>query len=129
MLSVNNLSIKLKLILIQLSTVFIVLFLFSVFLVYNNIRSFEKSNSTRLISISQIIGSNCISALNFLDNEAAEEALTSLDAEEHIVNAWIFDADQTLFATYDKSDYADHIYSFPEDEDGVVSWFWKNKQG
>ncbi|MCD6117630.1 PAS domain S-box protein [bacterium] len=114
MINIKNLSIRKKLIAIQLLTAFIVLILFGAFLVYNDMRVFRNSVISQLSSTAQLIGANSTSALNFLDNKAAEDILFSLETEEDIVNAWIYDAEGNLFAKYNKIGYDD--FSFPKVE-------------
>lgn len=110
MISIKDFSIKKKLIAIQLITALIVLLFYGIFLVINDYLIFRKSAISELTSMAQLIGANSISALNFLDNDAAEEILASLAAEENIVNAWIYDADGNLFAKHSKIGYADFIF-------------------
>jgi len=115
MISIRNLSFRKKLIAIQLLTAFIVLLFYGLFLVFNDMREYRKSVVNQLTTMAQLIGANSISALNFLDNAAAEEILSSLNTEEKIVNAWICDADGNLFAQYSKNGYID--FSFPKVEE------------
>jgi PAS domain S-box-containing protein len=110
MISIKDFSIKKKLISIQLLTAFIVLLFYGVFLVINNQRVFRKSVISELTSMAQLIGANSISALHFLDNVTAEEILSTLAAEEDIVNAWIYDAEGNLFAKYSKIGYTNFIF-------------------
>ena len=112
MINIKDFSIKKELIAIQLVTTFIILTCFSVFHGFNYFHSFRKSVINQSSSMAQLIGANCTSSLNFLNNEDAEEVLTSLEAEENIVNAWINDADGNLFAQYRKTGYTD--FSIPK---------------
>ncbi len=114
MISIKDFSIKKKLIAIQLLTAFIVLLFFGIFVVFNLQDVFRRSVISQLTLMAQLIGANSISALNFLDNEVAEEILSSLATEEDIVNAWIYDADGDLFAKYSKAGYPN--FSFPKIE-------------
>ena len=122
MISMENFSIKKKLIAIQLLTAFIVLIFYGIFLVFNDLRVFRKSVVDQLTSMAEIIGANSISALNFLDNEAAGNILASLALEEDIVNAWIHDADGNLFAKYSRVGYSN--FSFPEIEEESCLFSW-----
>ena len=108
---IKDLSIKRKLIAIQLLTVFIVLVFFCVFVISSDLHALRKSIISQLTSMAQLIGANSVSALNFLDGEAAGEILSSLEAEAEIVNAWIHNADGVLFAKYSKDGYTS--FSFP----------------
>jgi len=110
MIKMKHLSIKNKLILMQLITTVFVLLIYSIFLFFNNMQIYRKSIINQLTSMAQLIGTNSVSALNFLDNATAEEILLSLTKEENIVNAWIYDADGNLFAKYSKDGYANFIF-------------------
>jgi len=112
MLKIKDIAIRKKLIAIQLLTVFIILLLYSVFNVINNLNVFQNFVIEELTSTAQIIGANSEAAISFMDNDAAEEILSSLSPEEHIVNAWIYDSEGNLFAKYSKEGYSD--FSFPK---------------
>lgn len=113
-ININNISIKNKLIAIQLFTVFIVLSLYSVFHFFSDMNEYRDTVSRKLATMAGIIGYNCKSPLNFLDNKAAEEILLSLEAEENVVNACIYDAEGNMFGKYAKAGHSD--YTFPEIE-------------
>ncbi|MFC1555293.1 PAS domain S-box protein, partial [candidate division KSB1 bacterium] len=49
--------------------------------------------------------------LEFFDNDAAESLLSSLNTQDNIVNAWMFDPNRELFANYSISGMED--YDFP----------------
>jgi len=117
MISIKDLSIERKLIAMQLLTTFIVLLFYGMLLFFNDLHVLRKSVINRLTSMAQLIGANSISALNFLDEEAAEQILSSLKAEEDVVNAWIYDADGNLFARYSKQGYSDFTFPRIADED------------
>ncbi len=120
MISLKNFSITNKLIAIQLFTAFIVLLFYGIFLVINDHLIFRESFTKQITSMAQLIGANSISALEFLDNDTAEEILASLAAEEDIVNAWIYDAGGGLFAKYSKSGYAE--FTFPRIENETTEF-------
>ncbi len=117
MINIKDLSIERKLIAMQLLTTFIVLLFYGMLLFFNDLHVLRKSVINRLTSMAQLIGANSISALNFLDEEAAEQILSSLKAEEDVVNAWIYDADGNLFARYSKQGYSDFTFPRITDED------------
>lgn len=98
----------------QLITTVFVLLIYSIFLFFNNMQMYRKSTINKLTSIAQLIGTNSVSALNFLDNATAEEILSSLTSERYIANAWIYDADGNLFAKYSKDGYTN--FKFPKIE-------------
>lgn len=118
MINLQKNSIKSKLIWIQLFITFIVLLLFSIIIGYFRLRMYRNSAIHGLTSMAQLIGANSASALTFLDNDAAEEVLSSLRAELNIANAWIYDAGGNLFAQYSRKEYAD--FSFPRIENESI---------
>lgn len=112
----NNISIKNKLVVIQLFTVFIVLLIYSVFNFFSDMNLYRDSVARELTIMARVIGFNCKSTLNFLDSKAAEEILASLEAEENIVNAWIHDTEGKLFGKYSKSSGTGFVFPKSEDE-------------
>ena len=93
-------TIRKKLIFIQLLTASIVLVLASAVFVFNEIRQFRENLADNLSSTGLLIGENSSSALVFMDNLAAEQVLSSLVVDPHIANACIYDADGQVFASY-----------------------------
>ncbi|HPR64701.1 MAG TPA: ATP-binding protein [Thermoanaerobaculia bacterium] len=96
----KDLSIRSKLVLLQLLVVFVVLVLYSVFHIFLDVQVHREAISSRLSSMADIIGYNCISALDFLDAEDASRTLRSLEAEANITHAWILDGTENIFASY-----------------------------
>jgi PAS domain S-box-containing protein len=99
---IRNLSIKKKLVILQVLVVFVVLLLFSVFRVYNDARINREAIRTKLASMANMLGYNCTSALNFKDGRDAVKTLNSLDAEAQVTHAWVLDAAGYVFAFYTK---------------------------
>lgn len=62
--------------------------------------SFKKSAIQNLSTLGQIISANSTAALAFDNHEDANEILTALTAEQHIVAAYLYDKDGNLFAQY-----------------------------
>ncbi len=102
MIRFRHLSIKTKLISIQLITTFFVLVLFVGFFLFIQYRQAEEASTGRLSALAEILGSNSVAALMFFDNDAAEDVLESLTTQTDILNAIIYDHNGQLFATYDK---------------------------
>lgn len=96
----RDLSIKRRLILMQLLVVFAVLVLFSVFQVLNDARLYRESVGIRLSSLAKMIGHNSASALNFRDPDDAARTLAALGGESGVTHAWILDAGGRVFAVY-----------------------------
>jgi PAS domain S-box-containing protein len=103
-MNLKNLSVKKKLILLQLLVVLAVLLLISVFHVLSDARVHRSTISTKLASVANILGYNCTSALNFRDGQDAARTLSSLEAEADVTHAWVLDASGHLFAAYTKRD-------------------------
>lgn len=97
-------TIRKKLIFIQLLSASIVLVLASAVFVFNEIRQFRENLAKNLSSTGLLIGENSASTLVFMDNQAAEQVLSSLVVEPHIANACIYDADGQVFASYARRD-------------------------
>ncbi len=98
----KDLSIKKKLIVLQLLVVFVVLTLHGVFHILNDARIQRSTISTKLASMANILGYNCTSALNFRDSQDAVKTLSSLEAEAQVTHAWILDGSGQVFAAYRK---------------------------
>jgi len=111
-MKLKDISIKKKLIAIQLFIALFALILYSIFQIFNYSQTYKNSLKTRITSISELIASNSISALQFLDNETGSKILSTLKAEDDIVNAWIYDKNGQIFAKYSKQGFED--YSFPQ---------------
>jgi PAS domain S-box-containing protein len=120
-LSIKNLSIKKKLILLQLLVVFIVLVLYSVFHFLNDARIYRETISTKLASMANMLGYNCTSALNFRDGQDAAKTLVSLKAEGQVTQAWILDAAGHVFAAYLKPGQNPEQPLFGEGDSEVVT--------
>ena len=97
----KNISIKNKLILIQLVTSFIAVLICCVLFVYNDIKTYNKSMIENKNSIAEIVGVNSISPILFNDKETASQILMNLKNNPSILNAAIFDKDGIKFAQYD----------------------------
>ncbi|MBT6003620.1 MAG: HAMP domain-containing protein [Candidatus Marinimicrobia bacterium] len=100
MIKFQDLSIKLKLITIQLfTTLFILVFFVGIYL-FSQYHQYESRAFTRLSTLAEVLGSNSISALLFFDNDAADDVLESLKTQPDILNAVVYDHNGTVFARY-----------------------------
>ncbi|NQT63206.1 MAG: HAMP domain-containing protein [Candidatus Marinimicrobia bacterium] len=110
MIKFQDLSIKLKLISIQLfTTLFILVFFVGIYL-YSQYHQYEVRAFTRMSTLAEILGSNSISALLFFDNDAATDVLESLETQTDVLNAVVYDHNGDAFARFDRKGYAG--YSF-----------------
>ncbi len=108
-------TIRKKLITIQLLTTFSVLVLGGGIFVFNEIDRFRSASVNTLSSTATLVGENSKSTLIFFDNQSAERVLVSLQVEPHIANASIYDAEGQLFARYSRE--GDLSYTFPRVSD------------
>ncbi len=68
-----------------------------------DIKGFKDRKAKSAVAIAQVIGYNSFSALEFMDNTAANKILSELAVQNDIVNATILDKDNAVFASYTKS--------------------------
>ncbi|MDB5255547.1 MAG: hypothetical protein JWM14_242 [Chitinophagaceae bacterium] len=62
--------------------------------------TFRQTSIQKLSTLGEIISTNSTAALAFQDPESAQEILTALKAEPHIVAACLYDKDGQLFSYY-----------------------------
>ncbi|MDD5764892.1 MAG: PAS domain S-box protein, partial [Candidatus Marinimicrobia bacterium] len=113
----QKLSLKRKLIFIQLLTAVAIIGMFIVFQVITDQIEYRNEVGQNLKSTANIVGTNCIPALNFLDSDAATEILSSLNLEYEIINACIFDSQKNLFASFSRDGFQE--FNFPFSEPGI----------
>lgn len=103
MLKLRDISIRNKLILMQVFTSVLVLsVVFGVF-IFTDINSYKQRKLDSMISLAQVIGTNSISAIQFQDAEAATEMLRELhNVSPEIIHASIINDHGELFAKYSK---------------------------
>ena len=101
-MNLRNISIKNKLVLMQVFTSAFVLVLCIAAFVLIDIKGFKDRKMVSSIAIAQVVGFNSVSALEFLDNAAAKKILSELAVQNDIVNASILDKKGHVFASYTK---------------------------
>jgi signal transduction histidine kinase len=103
MLKLRDISIRNKLILMQVFTSVLVLsVVFGVF-IFTDINSYKERKLDSMISLAQVIGTNSISAIQFQDPEAATEMLQELhNVSPEIIHATIMNNHGEVFAGYSK---------------------------
>jgi len=84
---------------IMLTSGAVLLLTCSAFFAYELI-TFRQSSIRQLSTLGEIIAANSTAALAFDDSTAANEILSALKAERHIVAAGLYDADGKLFSSY-----------------------------
>ena len=98
----QNLSIKKKLIaIILIATSTVMTIGFSV-IIYNDINEFKLDVSNNSIINARLVGDESVSPLAFSDPEGAQEILQRFNSIPSVINAIIYDHNDTIFATYDK---------------------------
>ncbi len=86
----------------QVFTSFIVLGLCCTFFVITDVRNYKDRKAESISAIAQVLGSNTISAIQFLDTAAAMDKLSQLKIETDILNASILNKTNNVFASYTK---------------------------
>ena len=82
-----------------------------------NIKGFKDRKAISSTAIAQVLGFNSASAIEFLDNAAAEKILSELQVQNDILNAVILDKKGKTFASYTKAG-SDPNYKFSVPEMG-----------
>jgi len=105
----NDISIRNKLILMQVFTSVIVLGVFFEIFIINDINSYKKRKANSTIGLATVISTNSVSTLRFQDNEAARNTLSELlNVVPDIEHAVILDSTGKIFASY-KKDSAENL--------------------
>jgi signal transduction histidine kinase len=110
LIKLNDISIRNKLILMQVFTSVFVLSIVFAFFEITDIRFYKNRKADSMVSLAQVIGTNSVSTLEFQDQDAAKQILSELHTVDPvIVSAIILDKDGKLFASYAKHG----VTSFP----------------
>lgn len=101
MLSFRNMSIRKKLILMQVFTTVLVLVTMFLIFIVTDVKSFKQRKVDNIKSIAQVIGTNSISAIQFQDQAAAMEMLNQLHkVSPEITEVAIINKKGEIFARY-----------------------------
>ena len=100
MRSFRDISIRRKLTAMMMLTSLIVLLLAVVSFGTNDLVTFRRAMIKNLSMLAEVIGSNSIGALSFDDRKFAKNVLAALDANPHVVFAYIYNKEGDLFAKY-----------------------------
>jgi PAS domain S-box-containing protein len=98
----RDISIRQKLQGIVMVTCGVALLAASVVFAFYDRATFLSAKTQDLIASAKMIGSNSTAAITFRDPKSAVDILTALRANEHVVNACIYDADGKVFAKYSR---------------------------
>lgn len=109
MLTIRNITIKNKLILIIMSTCLAVLILTAILNLIYERKEYRTDIVTSTSCYAEMIGDNCRAALAFGDAQDAEETLKSLQAEPSIAFACVYSKDDKLLARYQAAGFEGSI--------------------
>lgn len=93
-------SLRAQLIRDQFLVTTVVLLVCSIAFIQHNISVYRHSLENSVQSAAKVIGSSLVAPLSFLDEKEAEKVLRSLTAEQHILQAHVFDFTGRHFAGY-----------------------------
>ncbi len=96
----KDVPIKRKLTMMMMITTCFVLVLSNIVFLWKESKNFKLSESDQKRILSDVVGPNSSAALAFGDKAAAEEILSALKAEPHIVSAALYGENRELFAEY-----------------------------
>ena len=119
MAAFRDISIRTKLIIIQLATAFMAVLICCSFFFYNDLKTFKYSSVQNKISIIEIIGINAAPTLEFSDKDAANKMLMKLKTNPSILNTVILDKEGKEFARYSKP--GEEQFSFPPNNTNEVA--------
>ena len=104
MLTLRDIPIKQKLMMIIMATTTVALLLAGVGIVASDALLFRSYLQRDLSALARIIADNSTAALAFNDPQVAAETLAALRARTHLVTACIYRLDGTVFAKYSRPD-------------------------
>src|SRR6185437_14771376 len=122
MMANKNISIRNKLMRIIMLISGIVVLMTGLVFFLNDFYSFRESTLQNISTYGQIISNNSTAALAFESKEDAQEILSALKAEQHIVAASIYDAYGKLFCVYPTNYNINQLPTTP----GVVGYHFTN---
>src|SRR5690606_15963365 len=117
MISIHNISIKNKLITMQVFISVVVLGLSTIAFIVTDIKGYKERRAKSMEAISEVLGSNVVSALHFSDNQTAERILADLSVAPAVLNAAILDENGEVFASYTKQGADDFQFFLSQVED------------
>ncbi|MES2138271.1 MAG: ATP-binding protein [Bacteroidota bacterium] len=123
----KNISIKSKLILIQVATGMVAVLICCIIFVYNDITTFKNSLISNKYSIAEIVGENSIAPLVFNDKDAANKILLHFNDNTSILNAVILDKRGKEFARYNKKGEETFPFVIPNGTASVIRKFFEQK--
>lgn len=116
----EDLPIRRKLISIIMAISGIVLVLTCASFVVYELVTFRQTMRSNLSTLAQVVARNSTGALAFQNKEDAEEVLSALGAERHVLVAALYDIDGKLFAAYFRQGHKEELPVKPSSI-GIVS--------
>ena len=127
MFKILDISIKGKLVIMQVFTSLLVLSIFFAVYILTDIKDYKERKVNSIVSLAKVIGTNSVSVIQFQDNEAAKEILAELiRVSPEIVYAGILDRNGKNFASYSRTGTDSLIVSPPEMGDKKVEFEGKH---
>lgn len=127
MASIQNISIRNKLTVIQTIATFIAVLLCCIIFVYNDISAFKDSSKINTSSMAEIVGENCMAALVFNDKDAANKILVHFNDNPSILNAVILDKSGKEFSRYTKKGEETFSFPIPDGKSVIMEKFFEQK--
>lgn len=127
MASIQNISIRNKLTVIQTIATFIAVLLCCIIFVYNDISAFKDSSKINTSSMAEIVGENCMAALVFNDKDAANKILVHFNDNPSILNAVILDKSGKEFSWYTKKGEETFSFPIPDGKSVIMEKFFEQK--
>ena len=128
MARLQNLPIKMKLIAMMMITSSAALLLMALAIAVNEAITERDTLERELATLAQVIGSRSTGALTFNDSRTATENLISLQANNNIVYAAIFQQDGTLFAEFKPTHQSfDNFTAIRSGLNSALHWFFSKK--
>lgn len=104
MINLRNISIRNKLVLIQVFTSVFVLAIFFIGYIVIDIRDYKERKVKSLLSLAKVLAANNVSSIQFEDNEEAKKVLSALqNVAPDISRAVIVDERGNIFASFSKN--------------------------
>jgi signal transduction histidine kinase/HAMP domain-containing protein len=127
MASFKNISIRNKLIIIQVVTAFLAVLICSAFFLYNDINMYKAAEARNKNAIAEVISFNLISPLVFNDQDATTKMLITLKGTPSVLNATVFDKTGKKFAVYSKKGEESFLFPTPLKKDQSKVLFYDEK--
>jgi len=109
---VKSMSLRFKTIMIAMITSVLALSISGIFSTLYDYRSTHQKADQEFKVIATILADRSTAALEFLDHESATDNLASLDAHKSFTLACLYDAENVLFASFNRNTY-NHIHCPP----------------